>query len=100
VFLNDTPLEVVSVTGYEGAVVQCQGKTFRLSDKENTEVMPKVMVCCGKPYLRDIPVKKGENSEVELVEPESRLIFEAPQSVRIFRESIYYEKHPGAKRAA
>ena len=93
VYLNDTPLEVLELQGYEGARVRVGERMFTLSDRENTEVMPSVFVCCGSPVLREVVVRDRDTGEEEIIEPQSRLTFDAPPSIKILRESLYLKRH-------
>lgn len=110
-------LTVQDLRGYEYARVEVEGRVFDVSDREATEVYPKVLLSCGAPspthlkqresfiryaarerQQRERSLKEGVLTRAEydalpaIEEPHDlmpRLIFEAPRSLTILRGELY-----------
>lgn len=109
IYVNDTPVEVVHLHGYDFALLRINGAVVKVDDQKTTEILPSVFVACGKPsaarinkhaelviraheeWDRRSSMSGGANlPKVELPsELLPRLLFEAPKEITILREELY-----------
>jgi len=87
VYVGDEKLHVMEVRGMEYARVWVAGKVYTLTDQEQIEVLPDVLISCGAPQTRETFYRK--EGKYVLGELQPRLNFNAPPSVRILRSSVY-----------
>ena len=54
VYVDDTPIEVVEIHGYTFALLKVKGQIVKVDDQKAVEVLPEVLVSCGRPSLMQI----------------------------------------------
>lgn len=117
VFIDDTPVEVVEIHGYTFALLKVKGEIIKVDDQKAVEILPEVMVSCGRPSSMQISkqaarvraahgewdkrqrdLKSGKLSKEQYdampkVEMPPgllpRLLFDAPGYITILREELY-----------
>lgn len=116
IHVGSVPVKVLGLSGYEAAVLVVGAKRIRVTDKSAEEVLPGVMVSCGRPSVTRIEKNARlvqsahrewtqrqdalERGELTLEEYEQlprlilppdclpRLLFEAPRDIKILREEL------------
>lgn len=79
VYFGDDPVKVLSFEGYSRAVLRYRGREVVVVDNRATELAKGVYVSCGMP-------KVAREGAVAL----PRLVIDAPRSLVILREELYY----------
>lgn len=78
-YVGDIPVTVLAFDGHEKATLELEGKTFTITDKEATEILPKVFVTMGAPR----PDRFNKQSAIP------RLNIDAPRDIVILRQHLY-----------
>jgi hypothetical protein len=117
VYIDDTPIEVLEIHGYTFALLKVKGEVIKVDDQKAVEVLPEVLVSCGRPSTiqiskhagrvrvahaewdrRQRDLKSGKLSKEDydaLPKVEMppgllpRLLFDAPGHITILREELY-----------
>ena len=128
VFVNDTPVEVLEIHGYTFALLKVKGEIIKVDDQRAVEVLPEVLVSCGRPSTvqinkhaervrvahaewdrRQQDLKSGKLSKEQydaLPKVEMppgllpRLLFDAPSNITILREELYRGSPSHARQTA
>jgi hypothetical protein len=117
IFVDDTPVEVLEIHGYTFALLKVKGEIIKIDDQKAVEVLPEVLVSCGRPSMMQInkhaarvraahaewdrrqrdlqsgKLSKAAYDALPRVEMPPgllpRLLFDAPGYVTILREELY-----------
>jgi hypothetical protein len=117
IYVDETPVEVLEIHGYTFALLKVNGSVIKVDDQRAVEVLPDVMVSCGRPSmmqinkqaervraahaewdkrLRDLKSGKLSKEQYDLLPKVEmppgllpRLLFDAPDHITILREDLY-----------
>jgi hypothetical protein len=117
IYVENIPVEVLEIHGYTFALLKVKGEVIKVDDQKAVEVLPEVLVSCGRPSLTQIS-KHAERVRVAHAEWDRRqrdlksgklskeaydslpkvemppgllprLLFDAPGHITILREDLY-----------